>query len=351
MPALALVGSECALATRDPCDRAPGLWPIKVDLVFWARTSVVAALLVAVAALAAVVWIGRAGNTGSGGRSVPGIRQDNQLIPRPKPGHTAECDRHGVNRYIEVPDSSAPGGKREIWVHRPPGPDRSNIPVLYFLHGSTTTDRLFTIHQVRLGARLDAQMCRTGIPFVVAAPNGQSADERDTEWGNSADGKLHIEDFVTRTVIRRVEGTHRRPRSLRAVGGVSMGGYGAAAISLRHPRLYSQAACFAGYYHVDDPSHTFGRDHVDHAPDELINDVGVSGIKFFLVEGRNDHTPLHPGSIHGQATRFARLLRARHMTVQVHHPRGGHGFSESWDFEIPAMVDFLDAHWKHAQRG
>ncbi|HEY3682627.1 MAG TPA: alpha/beta hydrolase-fold protein [Streptosporangiaceae bacterium] len=255
--------------------------------------------------------------------------------------------RPGTDRYIQVKDKTAHGGKREIWVHRPAGADSAGIPVLYMLHGSTTDDRLFPF--VKLGKILDKQMCRTGRPFVIAAPDGQSKDGRDTEFGDSADGKVRVESFITGTAINRVEGKNRRPARLRAIGGVSMGGYGSAAIALRHPDLYTQVASFAGYFKVDDPSETFGKNKKkvaeQHAPDHLIYRPGVNGIRFLLVEGKADHTPLHPGTIHGEADRFAKLLRARHMPVEVLHPPGPHSFHKSWSHAIPQFVDFLTAGW------
>lgn len=320
--------------------------------------SFVAGVVIFVLGLGVIAWLGRGDDAAAGGGAPtpsgsPATPRASRgtlgamapAVDRYAPGGAPECRHHGSNHRIEVRDRSAHGGRREIWVHRPPGRDRADIPVLYFLHGSTTTDRLFTLPQVHLGRRLDALMCRTGVPFVVAAPNGQSRDGRDTEWGDSADGTLHIETFVTHTVIHRVEGRYRRPRALRAIGGVSMGGFGAAAIALRHPGLYTQAACFAGYYHTDDTSNTWHHHTRPHDPYLLIRRPGVRDIRFFLVEGRGDHTPLHPGTIHGQADWFAGLLRGRRMTVEVRHPPGGHGFSESWDHEIGAMVHFLDRGW------
>jgi len=254
----------------------------------------------------------------------------------------------GSDHYIEVKDPTAHDGRREIWVHRPAGPDAANIPVLYMLHGSTTDDRLFP--QVKLGQILDKQMCRTGRPFVIAAPDGQVKDGRDTEFGDSKDGKARVESFITRTAIQKVEGADRRPARLRAIGGVSMGGYGAAALALRHPDLYSQVASFAGYFKVDDTSETWGKDKAkvtaEHAPDHLLGRPGARGIRYLLVEGKDDHTPLHPGSIHGEADRFAKLLRARKMPVQVIHPPGPHSFHKCWSKAMPQLADFLAAGWK-----
>ncbi|MQA93281.1 MAG: esterase [Streptosporangiales bacterium] len=264
----------------------------------------------------------------------------------PRPGSGPSCERPGTDHHIRIPDRGAPGGSRRVWIHRPPGPDTADRPVLYLLHGSTTDASMF--ERWELGRLLDREMCRTGVPFVFAAPDGQAFDGSDTEWGDAQDGRFRIETFLTTKLIDAVEGEDRRPAALRAIGGVSMGGYGAAALALRHPDLYPQAVSFAGYFKVDDPSGTFGNDPDAHAPDRLLDRPDVRHARFFLVEGTEDHTPLRsadpPGEILGEADRFARLLRERDMTVEVRHPPGGHVFA-TWRPTLPAAVDFLVDGW------
>ena len=188
---------------------------------------------------------------------------------------------------------------------------------------------------------LDSAMCRVGVPFVVAVPDGGDAD-RDTEWGDDARGRFAIETFVTREAVALVEGALRRAPALRAIAGFSMGGYGAAALALRHPDEYRQVAGFSGYYRIDDPDRVFGSRPAAHAPDGLLDAAG--GQRYFLVEGQNEHTPLQVGSIRGEADRFAAALRARQVTVAVAHPPGGHA-DDCWYPQLGAMVDFLLAGW------
>jgi S-formylglutathione hydrolase FrmB len=245
----------------------------------------------------------------------------------------------GVDATLAVPDGSAPGGQRTVWVHRPAGPDRADLPVLYVLHG-------YPADPVRLTAGslpriLDAQMCRTGRPFVLAVPDGR-AGNLDTEWGDDARGRFAIETFVTQGAVALVEGDQRRPATLRAIGGFSMGGYGAAVLALRHPDEYRQVASFSGYYRVDDPDRVFGRQPGAHAPDRLLD--AAAGQRYFLVEGTDEHTPLQVGGIRGEADRFAAALRARQIAVSVAHPRGGHA-DDCWYPQLGAMVDFLTAGW------
>lgn len=307
-------------------------------------------VLLLVIGLIVVGAVRREQQTAGAGLGPAAPRQDSPRpageMVAPRPGTGPSCERPGSDEHIRIPDRGAPGGQRRVWIHRPPGPDHATLPVLYLLHGSTTDSSMF--ERWRLGRLLDKEMCRTGVPFVIAAPDGQAFDGSDTEWGDAHDGRFLIETFVTTKLIEKVEGGRRRPPALRAIGGVSMGGYGAAALALRHPDLYPQAVSFAGYFKVDDPSGVFGDNPEAHAPDRLIDRPGVRHVRFFLVEGTDDHTPLRstnpPDEIHGEADRFARLLRERGMTVGVRHPPGGHVFS-AWRPAIPDAVDFLVEGW------
>ncbi|GAA1982423.1 hypothetical protein GCM10009799_04440 [Nocardiopsis rhodophaea] len=267
---------------------------------------------------------------------------------RSRPGEVAVCEKPGSDEILHVPDPGAPAPGRPVWVRRPPGPDSADLPVLYLLHGSTSTHR--TIMEADVGPLLDEEMCRSGVEFVIAAPFGQEIGGADTEWGDAVDGSFKIETFVTEKAIAAVEGDHRRPRAMRAIGGFSMGGYGAAALPLRHPDLYSQAVSWAGYYKVDDPSGTFGDNPDAHAPDQLLDEPGVRDIRFMLVEGTDDRTPLQEGSIHGEARRFAQLLRERDMTVRTSFPVGQHDF-DTWEKTFPDAVDFLVEQWAAPDRG
>jgi len=150
----------------------------------------------------------------------------------------------GADSVVSVADRSAAGGQRTVLVHRPPGPDRADIPVLYLLHGYPGGPA--ALAGGSLLPILDAEMCRTGQPFVVAIPDGR-AGNLDTEWGDDARGRFALETFVTRQTVALVEGALRRVPALRTIGGFSMGGYGAAALALRHPDEYRQVAAFGGY--------------------------------------------------------------------------------------------------------
>jgi S-formylglutathione hydrolase FrmB len=266
--------------------------------------------------------------------------------PTPTRATTSECSTPGVDSYRSVPDPQAVGGSRKIWIHRPAGPDSAKLPVLYLLLDQGQSDR--SAVQLQLGRILDRQMCQTGIPFVVAVPDGRTTSAPQPDWGNDVNGKFGLEHFVTTTVIRQVEGDQRRSARLRAISGFGMGGFGATSIALRHPSLYSQVASFGGWYRVDDPDGVFGGHNSAHAPDQLIDSAKPGSLRFFLVEGKDEATPLQYGTVHGEANRFGALVLQHGFTVEVRHPAGGHD-RKTFLPQLPGMVRFLDHNWTSAK--
>ena len=92
--------------------------------------------------------------------------------PTPSVSSAAPACGPGQDSVLAVADRSAPGGRRSVWVHRPAGQDRADIPVLYLLHGYPA-DPTALVNSSLLH-RLDGEMCRTGRPFVVAVPDGRA---------------------------------------------------------------------------------------------------------------------------------------------------------------------------------
>lgn len=296
-------------------------------------------VVVLLVVMAAIAWVPE---TRLAEKVATGLRAGIALAPGGASGATAAARScpPGTTQAVSVPDPTSPQGHRQIVVHRPPGPDQADIPVLYLLHGYPG-DPQSLIDGV--SGLLDAQMCRTGRPFVVAAPDGE-ADGLDTEWGDDTAGRFDVESFVTEATIDATEGAHRRSRTLRAIGGFSMGGYGAAALALRHPQLYSQVASFGGYYRLDDPAGVFAGDGADYAPDRLVGAATAGQLRFFLVEGAQEDTALQVGSIRGEAERFAAILRRNDVPVGIAHPPGGHG-ADGWYPALGDCADFLTAGW------
>ncbi|MDP9102110.1 MAG: alpha/beta hydrolase-fold protein [Actinomycetota bacterium] len=254
---------------------------------------------------------------------------------------TAVPTHPGTVQHLVQPAPDAAAGRRHIWVYRPAVPDSATLPVLYFLHGLPgSADDL--ADQVDLAHALDqAFMSGALAPFVVAAPDGNSLGANDPEWADSVKGHVKLETFVTGPLIEAVEGANRRDARHRAIAGFSMGGYGAVTLALKHPELFGQVASLAGYFHVDDPSHVFGRRpdlEAANSPDRHAAEFG--GLRVFLADGAQDTEP----TLKGETRRFAALLATAGHPAAVSLPQGGH----TWAFvkaEMPLVEDFLEQGW------
>lgn len=266
--------------------------------------------------------------------------------------HPAELSSSGpaacpplLERTIRIADHGAPGGWRYAQIFTPAGvahPER--LPVLYFLHGYPGGGD--NIGGGPTASAFRARMCAGAAPFILVAPDGNSAGHEDTEFADAADGRFDVESFITGPLIRSVEGKHRRPARLRAIAGFSMGGFGAADLALRHPRLYGQFVSIAGYFTIDDPSGAFGRapgpattaDRRAHEP--LLLAVAARGKRVLLVGSTRDGEKLDAG----QDARFAPLLREHGATVVSLTLDGPHTYGLVVA-AVPEVVRFLEVGW------
>jgi putative tributyrin esterase len=163
--------------------------------------------------------------------------------------------------------SRALGTRKQLLVWLPPsyGRDASRrYPVAYYLHGLWGSETDWT-RQGRLDATLDS-LTGAGLPeMIVVMPDGD--DAWYTTWntlGNAADCQRdstrkepaasycvpwpHYDDYVAHEVVAHVDATYRTlaERRHRAIGGLSMGGYGAVTLALRYPEVFAAAASHSG---------------------------------------------------------------------------------------------------------
>lgn len=111
-----------------------------------------------------------------------------------------------------------------------------SYPVLYLLHGYSD-DETGWIQFGEANRIADKGIAEGEFPAcIIIIPDGK------VSWyGNSADGKDPWEDMFITELIPFVEKQYRiRPKKeFRAIAGLSMGGYGALGLSMRHTDLFS----------------------------------------------------------------------------------------------------------------
>jgi putative tributyrin esterase len=114
-------------------------------------------------------------------------------------------------------------------------------PVLYLLHGFMQN---YTVWGRNLGAAFYAHELGD---VIVVMPDG--GNTWFINWAESADGqKNNWEDHIINDVIAYVDGNYRTEarREGRAIAGLSMGGYGALTLGLRHPDKFVSIASTSG---------------------------------------------------------------------------------------------------------
>lgn len=149
----------------------------------------------------------------------------------------------GVNRPLYIVQFHAPSIDRttKYMVLLPADYDDTEFhyPVLYLLHGYSQN---YTVWPM-MGAAEASQ----GLDLIVVMPD--AGNSWYVNWVESAeDEKNDWEDFIVQDLIAHVDKVFRTIplRKGRAINGLSMGGYGALTLGLRHPELFASVGSHSG---------------------------------------------------------------------------------------------------------
>ena len=155
--------------------------------------------------------------------------------------------------------SGALGRRERVLVYTPPGYSASSTrryPVVILLHGVPGRPEEFVDHGVV--GRLDRLIATGAIPPVIAAlPAGSDHPEDDNEW---ADSEVRVgerwESFLASDLVRWLDARYRTTarRAGRAIGGDSMGAFGAMNVALHHRDEFAAVSAWSGYFNANTPS-------------------------------------------------------------------------------------------------
>jgi S-formylglutathione hydrolase FrmB len=112
-------------------------------------------------------------------------------------------------------------------------------PVLYLLHGFTSNYTAW--------ANLGAAKTLAGRDLIIVMPD--AGNSWYLNWAESSEGQKNAwEDCLVKDVIGHVDATYRTIASRygRAINGLSMGGYGALTVGLKHPDLFCSIGSHSG---------------------------------------------------------------------------------------------------------
>lgn len=211
------------------------------------------------------------------------------------------------------------------------------FPVLYELHGLGNNEQTFV--SMGLWNTLDSLREQKKIgDLIVATP-----DAGISFYVNSFDHKTRYEEFFLREFIPYIEHRYRGvgTRAGRAVGGVSMGGYGALHYAFGHPEMFRAVAVHSAALIEDIPQGTrFGGPGSDvltpfgkpfnaavwkaNSPFTLAKTAGVrlNGLKIYFDCGEHDDYGFEDGAqaLHKQLTK-AGVAHEFHLYPGSHNVR------------------------------
>lgn len=150
----------------------------------------------------------------------------------------------GQNKPFEVylpPSYNTPEGKTRRY------------PVLYLLHGSPGKD-IDWIKGGKATQSADTLIATGQIPeLILVMPDGHGIYGGPSEWGNSGNHKQLVENYIATDLVNYVDQHYRTipDAAHRAIGGLSMGGFGAANIAIHHPQVFGTFISLGGYYYAE----------------------------------------------------------------------------------------------------
>jgi enterochelin esterase-like enzyme len=172
--------------------------------------------------------------------------------------HISPVSIHGTLVPGTLVSPALHGQRKNFLVYLPPSYNTpqgriKHYPVLYLLHGSPGTDIDWTTGG-KANESADTLIATKEIPeLIMVFPDGNGRPRVTSEWANSFDRRQLIETYVVNDLVRYVDQHYRTfaDPAHRAIGGLSMGGFGAMNIAEQHPTVFGTVISLGGYYKAE----------------------------------------------------------------------------------------------------
>jgi putative tributyrin esterase len=245
--------------------------------------------------------------------------------------------------------SASLGRAMKYRIMLPAGYARSvrRYPVLYLLHGlmGSYLDWDTRTHLAEYAAPLQ---------LIIVMP-----DAGDSWYTNSSSHPQdRFEDYIAQDVVPEIDKTYRTIAAChaRAIGGLSMGGYGAIKFALKNSNLFAFAGSMSGVQNVArdaDFKFPFGEKYIQQLPEiygpaggptrtandlfALADSASPAGLPYFWITCGTADYALESNR------EFVALLRRRRIAYTYEEVPGNHGWT-FWDAALPAMFRELARH-------
>ncbi len=218
-------------------------------------------------------------------------------------------------------------------------PDDPNVPrpwsVFYLLHGLSDDHTIWM-------RRTSIERYVAGLPLVVVMPDGGRG------WYTNAEQGYRYEDDLTKDIVGLVDRTFpvKAERSGRAIGGLSMGGYGAVKVGIKHHDMFASVNSHSGAVGIlHDPERVqglglefqrvFGTKPADGPEDpfSLVKSVDHGRLPALRLDcGTQDF-------LLDQNRSFHKHLDELHIAHEYEEFAGGHDWAY-WDLHVQQAIAF-----------
>jgi enterochelin esterase-like enzyme len=254
----------------------------------------------------------------------------------------APVDTHGASVHRLAIDSKAVGRSLDVGVVVPGGDGPGHRPLLVFLHGKGETvdsfvgDGWFSGDEPFFTALAKLER---GAP-VVAFP----ADDGDSYWHDRSTGGWGT--YVMDEVIPEVERRYGTDPQRVAIGGISMGGFGAYDLALEHPGAFCAVGAHSPALWLEGGASAPGAfdDAEDFERHDVIGAVRADPGAFGPIPIWNDYGTKDPFAISDVA--FDETLEAAGADLSAHSWPGEHKRAY-WDRHWGAYLRFYASALRH----
>lgn len=243
----------------------------------------------------------------------------------------------------EVVDFFSPSNRRRftVWSWVPPG--SGPFPLLLLLHGVADSGGHGWWLRGQAPAAV-AALVSDGLrePPVLLMPSDTGA-ELGSGYADWVDGTTRAETFIVEELLEWAA-TSLPVDDRRWVTGLSMGGYGALLLALRHPELFDSATATSAFF----------------TPSDLLSCLDVPATRIWAdSEARDQHDVTHlisdPGALDrlrvafdcGRSDRHLTVNRALHaqlVAAQAEHGYAEHPGGHDWNYWAAYLPDHIRFH-------
>jgi enterochelin esterase-like enzyme len=238
------------------------------------------------------------------------------------------------------------GQRRTIVVYLPPTYNtpfgqNKHYPVLYLLHGSPGQAHDWFIAG-KANQSADTLIALGKIPeLIMVLPDGNGRPGATSEWANSFDHRQLIESSVVNDVVKYIDSKYRTipDAANRAIGGLSMGGFGATNIAIHHPDIFGSVISLGGYYYAEGSIWGNNTTYIQqNSPaDVILTNKQAWKLQFFLGAGKQDQP------YYSDTQKFAQELGKLHISYVLDVQNGYHSWTV-WQSMMYKALRWL--HWE-----